>query len=105
MIFISTIPAAASGRCWGISDMGVLVVGSFMMDCVTRTKRAPRAGETLVGIDYHTYPGGKGANQAIAAKRLGADVTMIGKVGHDAFGDDFVDVFKQEGLNMKTIMR
>lgn len=83
--------------------MSILVVGSFMMDCVTQTPRAPRAGETLIGTAYHTIPGGKGANQAVAAKRLGSDVTMVGCLGEDAFGRVFVETFKQEGINIDRV--
>ncbi|WP_397448691.1 ribokinase [Pseudomonas sp. NA-150] len=65
----------------------VVVIGSLNMDLVTRAERLPRAGETLAGESFITVPGGKGANQAVAAARLGAQVSMVGCVGDDAYGE------------------
>ncbi|WP_135553778.1 ribokinase [Paenibacillus cymbidii] len=79
--------------------MSIVVIGSFMMDLVVRTKRAPGAGETIIGNSFGRFPGGKGANQAAAAARLGGRVAMIGKLGKDPFGDDFRDVLRQEGID------
>lgn len=64
----------------------IVVVGSLNMDLVVRAERLPKAGETLAGESFTTVPGGKGANQAVAAARLGAHVAMIGCVGDDAYG-------------------
>jgi ribokinase len=64
----------------------ILVVGSLNMDLVVQMSAIPRPGETLIGGRFATFPGGKGANQAVAAARLGSHVTMVGKVGRDAFG-------------------
>ena len=63
----------------------IAVVGSLNMDLVARVPRIPRPGETLIGGEFRSVPGGKGANQAVAAARLGATVTMVGRVGQDAF--------------------
>lgn len=76
----------------------IVVVGSINMDLVTRMSRLPRPGETLHGDDFQTIPGGKGANQAVAAAQLGADVTMIGRVGDDAFGGQLRESLKQYGV-------
>lgn len=84
--------------------MGILVIGSFMMDLVVRTGRFPQNGETVIGSNFSKFPGGKGANQAVAAARLGADVTMAGKVGSDPFGDEFIVTLKNEGINTENIL-
>ena len=68
----------------------IVVVGSFNMDLVVRLPTIPRPGETLLGGVFATYPGGKGSNQAEAAAHLGGEVTMIGCVGADAFGDQLL---------------
>ncbi len=68
----------------------VLVVGSINMDLVIRVPRAPVPGETILGSDFETFPGGKGANQAVAASRMGGEVTMVGRVGTDNFGDTLI---------------
>ena len=74
----------------------ILVVGSINMDMVVR---APAPGETILGSDLGTFPGGKGANQAVAAARLGADVRFIGCVGEDAFGAQLLAFMKAEGID------
>lgn len=66
----------------------ILVVGSINMDLVIRAERCPAGGETIVGEGLDTIPGGKGANQAVAAARLGGDVTFVGRVGADAWGEE-----------------
>lgn len=77
----------------------ILIVGSFMMDLTASTHRAPNEGETVVGFKFSTAPGGKGANQAVQCARLGADVTMVGRVGKDAFGEILVNAVKEAGIN------
>jgi ribokinase len=81
----------------------VLVIGSINMDLVTKTPQVPRIGETLMGESFFTIPGGKGANQAVAASRLGAEVTLIGCVGNDAFGRQLVEGLTNEGINMSNV--
>jgi len=76
----------------------VLVVGSINMDLVIRAPRFPLPGETIIGKEFGTFPGGKGANQAVAARRLGAEVRMIGKVGEDQFGVTLRQILKGEGV-------
>ncbi|MGF6098687.1 ribokinase [Pseudomonas sp. 18175] len=81
----------------------VVVVGSLNMDLVTRASRLPRAGETLVGQTFTTVPGGKGANQAVASARLGADVAMIGCVGTDAYGTQLRNALRVEGIDCQAV--
>ncbi|MBW8351725.1 ribokinase [Bacillus sp. IITD106] len=85
--------------------MSILIVGSFMMDMVIQTPRAPKNGETIIGLDFSQYPGGKGANQAVAAARLGANVQMAGKVGVDPFGDEAIAVLKKENIDIQYLQR
>ncbi len=76
----------------------VTVVGSLNMDLVARAPRIPQPGETIIGGDFHTVPGGKGANQAVAAARLGAQVSMVGRVGRDAFAGPLLDNLAAAGV-------
>jgi ribokinase len=84
--------------------MHVIVVGSLNMDLVVRMPRIPQPGETLLGGVFKTFPGGKGANQAVAAARLGAHVTMIGCVGGDAFGQEMRDTLTAEGIDATHVL-
>ena len=77
----------------------VTVVGSFMYDLVATVPRRPKTGETLVGNAFGMFLGGKGANQAIAASRAGSKVTMVGRLGNDFFGKQFLEKFSKEGIN------
>jgi len=81
----------------------IAVVGSLNMDLVVRVPRMPVPGETLIGHDFHVIPGGKGANQAVAAARLGAQVTMIGRVGDDDFGRAQQRNLAQEGIGVTHV--
>src|SRR3990167_6769273 len=76
----------------------ILVAGSINMDLVVEVKELPEKGETVFGETIRYIPGGKGANQAVAASRLGAKVAVIGKVGKDQFGRQLVDFLKTEKL-------
>lgn len=82
----------------------VVIVGSVNMDLVARMPRLPRPGETLQGDSFQTIPGGKGANQAVAAARLGARVTMIGRVGDDGFGEDLRKSLQSSGVITDHVM-
>ncbi|MCD7034137.1 ribokinase [Metabacillus sp. GX 13764] len=77
----------------------ITVIGSASIDLVVEAKRRPAIGETIMGESFKTVPGGKGANQAVAAARLGADVTMIGCIGDDAFGEQILSNLKANGVN------
>lgn len=81
----------------------VVVVGSLNMDLVIRAPRLPRAGETLAGESFATVPGGKGANQAVAAARLGASVAMIGCVGNDAYGEQLRGALLAEQIDCQAV--
>ena len=81
----------------------ILVVGSFMMDLIASTSRAPKEGETVVGMKFQTAPGGKGANQAVQCARLGADVTMVGRVGADSFGTILKNAAKDAGVDVSHV--
>jgi len=81
----------------------ICVIGSLNIDLVATVERFPRPGETIAGIDFATYTGGKGANQAVAAGRLGADVEMIGKVGDDFYGKKYLKVLEDNGVKTRGI--
>jgi ribokinase len=78
----------------------IAVVGSINMDLVVRTPRMPLPGETLTGSDFRTISGGKGANQAVAAARMGAQVSLVGCVGADAFGAEMRDRLAADGIDL-----
>lgn len=77
----------------------IVVVGSYVVDLTARTPHMPKPGETVLGGPFRMGPGGKGGNQAVAAARMGANVTMVTKVGKDLFGDDAIHNFKKEGID------
>jgi ribokinase len=81
------------------------VVGSINLDLVVRAERLPRPGETVTGAAFSHGPGGKGANQAVAAARLGADVTMVGCVGTDGFADEALAGLREAGVAEAWVTR
>ena len=83
---------------------GVVVCGSLNMDMVVQSARRPAAGETLLGAAVSFLPGGKGANQAIAAVRLGAKTAMLGAVGDDAFGHEMRSTVRKHGVNAAGVV-
>lgn len=83
----------------------IAVVGSSNMDLVVKSKRIPATGETILGGDFIMAPGGKGANQAVAAAKLGAQVFFIAKLGDDIFGSQSLNNFKKEGVNTKYVLQ
>lgn len=87
------------------SPARICVVGSTNVDLTFRTSRLPKAGETLAGRSLHVGIGGKGANQAVAAARLGADVAFVACVGNDSFGADAIGHFQAEGINHSHVRR
>jgi ribokinase len=83
----------------------IVVVGSVTMDMVTLTPRIPRTGETVIGTGFGTTPGGKGANQAVAAARLGYPVQMVGKVGDDVYGPALLENLSSAGVGTEAMER
>jgi ribokinase len=81
----------------------LLVVGSINLDLVASSKRIPLPGETVSGNTFNTFPGGKGANQAVAAGRLGGPVSMIGRIGNDAFGTQLRASLEAAGVDTKAV--
>lgn len=87
-----------------MADARILVVGSFVMDLIVTTPRFPEKGETVLGSGFRTAPGGKGANQAVQAARLGARVTMVGKVGKDSFGKELLASAADAGVDVSRVL-
>ncbi len=83
----------------------IVVVGSSNTDMLVQADRLPLPGETVLGGDLVIAPGGKGANQAVAATRLGANVTFIARVGQDMFGQEAVSNFRREGLDIHYLVQ
>lgn len=82
----------------------IVVIGSINMDIVIDSERMPREGETVIGSDLRFFPGGKGANQAVAAARLGAETFMVGRVGNDSFGESLRAGLIREGINCDHVI-
>lgn len=83
----------------------VVVVGSINMDLVSITDRAPAPGETVFGRDFQMFSGGKGANQAVAAARIGCSSILLGKVGNDIFGSQLLDTLAIDGVDTSQVER
>ena len=81
----------------------ILVVGSFVMDVIAATEKIPGSGQTVYGKSFHMAPGGKGANQALQCARLGADVTMMGAVGDDLFGQQLLEPLQAAGMDTSHV--
>ena len=84
--------------------MSIVVFGSINMDLVARTPRLPGPGETITGKVFQTFPGGKGANQAVACSRLGAKTYMVGRVGGDEFGEKLKDELEKAGVDHENVV-
>lgn len=83
----------------------ILVVGSINMDLVVRVPHSPKPGETVLGGDFETFPGGKGANQAVAAARMGGEVTMVGRVGNDDFGNTLIQGLVEDKIKTTHVIK
>ena len=83
----------------------ILVIGSSNTDMTVVSDRLPQRGETVLGGVFHMGPGGKGANQAVCASRLGANVTFVCKVGNDLFGDNALAGYRSEGMDVSHVLR
>lgn len=82
----------------------IVVIGSSNTDMVVKTDHLPVPGETIIGGEFFVYPGGKGANQAVAAARLGGEVTLIASIGDDVFGRQAISLIKGEGIDVSHII-
>jgi len=83
----------------------VAVIGSINVDLVVQSKRRPNKGETIIGESFSTYPGGKGANQAVAAAKMGANTCMFGSVGCDGYGEYMISTLKSQNILTKYIQK
>ncbi|MDE0743845.1 MAG: ribokinase [Woeseiaceae bacterium] len=83
----------------------IYIIGSINTDMVAMTKNLPAPGETVMGGEFMMTAGGKGANQAVSAARLGGEVTMVGRLGEDIFGDQSIERLKHENINCDFIGR
>jgi ribokinase len=83
----------------------IVVFGSLNVDLVTPVERLPGAGETVIGPAYALHPGGKGANQALAARRAGAEVVLVGAVGRDAFAEIALSLLAADGVDLSLVAR
>jgi ribokinase len=81
----------------------IVVIGSSNTDMIIRVDHIPRPGETLLGGEFTTAAGGKGANQAVAAARAGGEVSFVARVGRDVFGDQALAGFKRDGIRRVVV--
>jgi ribokinase len=88
-----------------MAEPRLTVVGSINLDLVVRTERLPRPGETVSGASFARVPGGKGANQAVAASRLGAEVTLVGCVGRDEFAEGALTALREAGIEERWLTK
>jgi ribokinase len=88
-----------------LRSLSIAVVGSINLDLVARSERLPRPGETLTDATFERIPGGKGANQALAAARLGAGVRLVGAVGDDPFADEALVLLREGGVDLDGVRR
>lgn len=93
-----------SKKIHSIMKPSIIVIGSSNTDMVIKAEHLPAAGETILGGVFFMNPGGKGANQAVAAARLNGSVVFIGKTGNDIFGRQSLQLFEEEGINTKYIV-
>jgi ribokinase len=95
----------AAARLNSMGKPRILVIGSSNTDMIMTLDRIPRPGETILGAEFVTAAGGKGANQAVAAARAGGDVRFVARVGRDMFGEQAVARFVEEGINVEHVVR
>ncbi len=84
--------------------MSIVVIGSSNTDMIIKMPRIPKLGGTILGGKFDTAAGGKGANQAVAAARAGGNVTFVARVGNDMFGQQTIDGFKKDGIDIKNVI-
>src|SRR5512133_3622 len=82
----------------------ICVVGSSNIDLISKVPRLPKLGETMIGHSFHLGYGGKGANQAVMAARLGAQVTMVTRLGRDVFGDGTLRNYREQGIDTSHVL-
>ncbi|NQV33527.1 MAG: ribokinase, partial [Phycisphaeraceae bacterium] len=83
----------------------IVVIGSSNTDMIVQTPHIPKPGETILGGTFNTAAGGKGANQAVACARAGGKVTFVARVGSDMFGDQALQGFKQDGIDVTYVTK
>ena len=83
----------------------IVVVGSSNTDMIIKLDHIPKPGETILGGEFVTAAGGKGANQAVGAARAGGDVTLIAKIGQDMFGEKALEGFREDGINVDFTLK